>query len=152
MQYPDPQIHHISMLSTAFLRSNQHTKALSTLRELLGHVPASIQSGQIVTWPEYGLFSAFHGDAYVLPRGVPHWGGSGSQREDAGIKIKAELQALQFPQVCEGRPLMIHHMGDRASGWGMGSMVHELLLALASAHAYNRCVYVPAYDTCVDGA
>jgi len=45
---------------------------------------------------------------------------------------------LQFPPNCRGRPLMLHSLGDRTSGWGMGSMVHELSLALASAYAQNR--------------
>jgi hypothetical protein len=52
-----PTTHHLSMLSTALIRSSRMHEAFMPLRTLLGHVPASKQRGKVVIWPEYGVFS-----------------------------------------------------------------------------------------------
>ncbi len=55
----------------------------------------------------------------------------------------------QFPGSCRGRPLMLHTLGDRASGWGMGSMMHEFAVALAAAYAHNRSVLCVLVYVCM---
>ena len=124
-------------------------EALSALYPLLGHVPAVIAGGKAAPWPEYGLLTAAGGkEAYErLGGSVPHWGGQGGDRIVEAHNLASELEALQFPKAgCRGRPLMLHTLGDRNSGWGMGSMLHVMSLALASAYAHNRTLVLPDKD------
>jgi hypothetical protein len=74
------------------------------------------------------------GDGFVDEQLLAHLahsrgqGGLGGGREVERVLVEAEIRAQQFPSVCAGRPLVLHDLGDRKSGWGMGSMMHELVL------------------------
>ena len=69
-------------------------------------------------------------DAQLFAHLAHSWGqgGLGGGREVERLQVEAEIRAQQFPSVCAGRPLVLHDLGDRKSGWGMGSMMHELVL------------------------
>lgn len=143
-----PPVHTLSMLAALQLRVGRPRHALVALRTLLGHVPADtwnrgVLSGRAGIWREYGTL----GDS--SPQAHPGDWLAESRWDVAGDEAARDLlHSLQFPprEQCKGRALMLHSLGDRKSGWGMGSMLHELAAALSLAVREQRTLVLPSDD------
>jgi len=137
-------VHTLSMLASLELRLGDRRAALGALRALLGHAPAGGPASAGELWPEYGAL------AQPLPSPAGGRGWLPPERWDVHgeAAARATLYAQQFParEACRDRPLLLHSLGDRRSGWGMGSMLHELSAALSLAVRERRTLVLPDDD------
>jgi hypothetical protein len=148
----NPPIHTMSMLVSTALRRGNRAHAQAVYAALLGHSVTVRRAATVGTVGDAraipldfgvlqinvagqrgtGLVGESGGDGYaqrLAPRAHSRGqGGLGGGREVERVLVEAEIRAQQFPSVCAGRPLVLHDLGDRKSGWGMGSMMHELVL------------------------
>jgi hypothetical protein len=87
------------------------------------------------------------GDGYVNVRQFRSLLEAGmGPRGELERQVEEEIRANQFPVRCDGRALLLHSLGDRKSGWGMGSMLHELVVALSQALRLGRTLVLPRND------
>mmetsp|Transcript_36639 Transcript_36639/g.57229 ORF Transcript_36639/g.57229 Transcript_36639/m.57229 type:complete len:561 (+) Transcript_36639:107-1789(+) len=145
-----PQVNTLSMITTVLMKLGRRGEAIQYYGKLLGHFPASFVNRRWFIWPEYGILASdpetYPSATVKLPASVWHWQPTDKARAHAAELFWENIERLQYPTRCKGRKLLLHSLGDRKSGWGMGSMLHELSVALALAYKLGRTLVLPDKD------